>query len=105
MSEQRTPLIKIGARDAENVAEPRMERVAEHIVEFVSDSGEGAQTAGQLFGTVCALMGNVVDFLRFKYGMTCEGNRKYFEKVIGREVGLPEWDCWMQQCDSVASYG
>jgi len=30
------------------------------IVEFVSDSGEGAQTAGQLFGTVSAKMGNGV---------------------------------------------
>ncbi|UCE85276.1 MAG: 2-oxoacid:acceptor oxidoreductase subunit alpha [Deltaproteobacteria bacterium] len=30
------------------------------IVEIVSDSGEGAQTAGQLFGTVCAKMGNGV---------------------------------------------
>ena len=32
--------------------------VAEQIVEIVSDSGEGAQTAGLLFGTVCAKMGN-----------------------------------------------
>lgn len=32
--------------------------VPEQIVEIVSDSGEGAQTAGQLFGTVCAKMGN-----------------------------------------------
>jgi 2-oxoglutarate ferredoxin oxidoreductase subunit alpha len=32
--------------------------VEEHIVEIVSDSGEGAQTAGQLFATVCARMGN-----------------------------------------------
>ncbi len=31
--------------------------ISEHIVEFVSDSGEGAQTAGVLFGTVCAKMG------------------------------------------------
>jgi 2-oxoglutarate/2-oxoacid ferredoxin oxidoreductase subunit alpha len=30
----------------------------EHIVEIVSDSGEGAQTAGQAFGTICARMGN-----------------------------------------------
>jgi len=30
----------------------------EQIIEIVSDSGEGAQTAGQLFGTVCAKMGN-----------------------------------------------
>jgi 2-oxoglutarate ferredoxin oxidoreductase subunit alpha len=32
----------------------------EHIVEIVSDSGEGAQTAGQLFGTVCAKKGNSI---------------------------------------------
>ncbi len=31
--------------------------IGEHIVEFVSDSGEGAQTAGQLFGSVCAKSG------------------------------------------------
>lgn len=30
----------------------------EHIVEIVSDSGEGAQTAGQMFGTISAKMGN-----------------------------------------------
>lgn len=32
----------------------------EHIVEIVSDSGEGAQKAGQTFGTLCAKMGNGV---------------------------------------------
>jgi 2-oxoglutarate ferredoxin oxidoreductase subunit alpha len=36
------------------------ETVDEHIVEIVSDSGEGAQKAGQTFGTVCAKMGNGV---------------------------------------------
>ncbi|HEX9734306.1 MAG TPA: 2-oxoacid:acceptor oxidoreductase subunit alpha [Thermoanaerobaculia bacterium] len=35
-------------------------RVEQHIVEIVSDSGEGAQKAGQSFGTVCAKMGNGV---------------------------------------------
>jgi 2-oxoglutarate/2-oxoacid ferredoxin oxidoreductase subunit alpha len=35
-------------------------RVDEHIVEILSDSGEGAQTAGQMFGTVSAKMGNSV---------------------------------------------
>ncbi len=35
-------------------------RVDEHIVEIISDSGEGAQTAGQMFGTVSAKMGNSV---------------------------------------------
>jgi 2-oxoglutarate ferredoxin oxidoreductase subunit alpha len=34
--------------------------VDEHIVEIISDSGEGAQTAGQMFGTVSAKMGNSV---------------------------------------------
>jgi 2-oxoglutarate ferredoxin oxidoreductase subunit alpha len=46
------------------VDEPRNEacvrRVAEQIVEIVSDSGEGAQTAGQLFGAACAKSGNGV---------------------------------------------
>jgi 2-oxoglutarate ferredoxin oxidoreductase subunit alpha len=32
----------------------------EQIIEIVSDSGEGAQTAGQLFGTVCAKKGNSI---------------------------------------------
>jgi 2-oxoglutarate ferredoxin oxidoreductase subunit alpha len=36
----------------------QIQTVPEQIVEIVSDSGEGAQTAGQLFGTVCAKMGN-----------------------------------------------
>jgi 2-oxoglutarate ferredoxin oxidoreductase subunit alpha len=35
-------------------------RVDEHIVEIVSDSGEGAQKAGQAFGAVSAKMGNGV---------------------------------------------
>jgi len=34
--------------------------VPERIVEIVSDSGEGAQKAGQTFGTVCAKLGNGV---------------------------------------------
>jgi len=37
-----------------------VQSVPQHIVEFVSDSGEGAQTAGNLFGTVSAKMGNGV---------------------------------------------
>ncbi len=35
-------------------------RVDDYIVEIVSDSGEGAQKAGQAFGAVCAKMGNGV---------------------------------------------
>ncbi|MGB5638271.1 MAG: 2-oxoacid:acceptor oxidoreductase family protein, partial [Sedimenticolaceae bacterium] len=34
--------------------------IHEHIVEIVSDSGEGAQKAGQTFGTISARMGNGV---------------------------------------------
>ena len=33
-------------------------RVPETTVEVVSDSGEGAQKCGQIFGSVCAKMGN-----------------------------------------------
>ncbi len=32
----------------------------EHIVEIISDSGEGAQKCGQSFGSICAKMGNGV---------------------------------------------
>ncbi|HLF57700.1 MAG TPA: 2-oxoacid:acceptor oxidoreductase subunit alpha [Thermoanaerobaculia bacterium] len=47
------------------ILEPPTERrarttVAERVVEIVSDSGEGAQKAGQTFGTVCAKRGNGV---------------------------------------------
>jgi 2-oxoglutarate ferredoxin oxidoreductase subunit alpha len=35
-------------------------RLEDHIVEIISDSGEGAQTAGQMFGTVSAKQGNSV---------------------------------------------
>ncbi len=40
--------------------ERRPKTIREHIVEIVSDSGEGAQKAGQTFGTVSAKMGNGV---------------------------------------------
>jgi 2-oxoglutarate/2-oxoacid ferredoxin oxidoreductase subunit alpha len=46
------------ARTSAEVAE--RQRLREAIVEIVSDSGEGAQKAGQIFGTVCAKMGNGV---------------------------------------------
>ena len=39
---------------------PTVIRLAEHTVEIVSDSGEGAQKCGQLFGRVSARMGNGV---------------------------------------------
>ena len=47
-----------GVNPPGNGNEVRVRRIPEQIVEIVSDSGEGAQTAGQLFGTVCAKMGN-----------------------------------------------
>src|SRR5688572_7349768 len=39
---------------------PTILRRAEHAVEIVSDSGEGAQKCGQIFGAVSAKMGNGV---------------------------------------------
>ena len=39
---------------------PKVRQVREAIVEIVSDSGEGAQKAGQSFATVCAKSGNGV---------------------------------------------
>ena len=43
---------------ADSVTAPVVTRVAEHTVEVVSDSGEGAQKCGQSFGAVSARMGN-----------------------------------------------
>ena len=39
---------------------PTITRCSEHTVEIVSDSGEGAQKCGQIFGAVSAKMGNGV---------------------------------------------
>jgi len=50
----------LGEVSRKPVATKEPEVVSQHIVEFVSDSGEGAQTAGQMFGTVSARMGNGV---------------------------------------------
>ena len=36
----------------------RRQRIDEHVVEIVSDSGEGAQRCGQSFGAIAARMGN-----------------------------------------------
>ncbi len=38
----------------------KVTKVKEHIVEILSDSGEGAQTAGQTFATISAKMGNSI---------------------------------------------
>lgn len=45
---------------ASKAKEPQIKKVKEHIVEIVSDSGEGAQKAGQTYGAVSAKMGNGV---------------------------------------------
>jgi len=50
ISEQQAPVKKT----------PKRTILREHIVEIVCDSGEGAQKAGQSFGSVCAKMGNGV---------------------------------------------
>jgi 2-oxoglutarate/2-oxoacid ferredoxin oxidoreductase subunit alpha len=48
------------ATQKEAQPKPKVETVEQHIVEVVCDSGEGAQTAGQMFGTISAKMGNGV---------------------------------------------
>ncbi|HME08542.1 MAG TPA: hypothetical protein VKG25_15915, partial [Bryobacteraceae bacterium] len=35
-----------------------VQTVTQHIIEIVSDSGEGAQTCGQMFADLCARNGN-----------------------------------------------
>ncbi|MGB5833706.1 MAG: 2-oxoacid:acceptor oxidoreductase subunit alpha [Thiohalocapsa sp.] len=52
-------IARTGGDDAQSDA-ASAERVPEHIVEIVSDSGEGAQKAGQTFGAISAKMGNGV---------------------------------------------
>jgi 2-oxoglutarate ferredoxin oxidoreductase subunit alpha len=50
----------VGSSEKTALAEEGPRTIHEHIVEIVSDSGEGAQKAGQTFGTVSAKMGNGV---------------------------------------------
>ncbi len=60
MSKALETALPIESRDAPiNQAKPPI-KIDEHIVEIVSDSGEGAQKAGQTFGTISAKMGNGV---------------------------------------------
>ncbi len=49
-----------GSAAAASSAPPTVLQVPEHTVEVVSDSGEGAQRCGQIFGRVSARMGNGV---------------------------------------------
>ena len=48
------------ARPRTSRAKPTIHKLSEHTVEIVSDSGEGAQKCGQIFGSVSAKMGNGV---------------------------------------------
>jgi 2-oxoglutarate ferredoxin oxidoreductase subunit alpha len=48
------------AKEQKKTRKPTVREVDEHTVEIVSDPGEGAQTCGQIFGSVSAKMGNGV---------------------------------------------
>ncbi|MEJ2081820.1 MAG: 2-oxoacid:acceptor oxidoreductase family protein [Acidobacteriota bacterium] len=54
------PEIQTSQDSEPNSAAKNVKTVSQHIVEIVSDSGEGAQTCGQMFGTIGAKMGNGV---------------------------------------------
>lgn len=60
MTAQRSRKDEIKPEKDGNTTAKKAVRVDQHIVEILSDSGEGAQTAGQMFGTVSAKMGNSV---------------------------------------------
>ena len=55
-----TEVAEVGKQAKDRFTNLEAEVVKQHIVEFVCDSGEGAQTAGQMLGTVSAKMGNGV---------------------------------------------
>ena len=57
-TKSRTVKQKKGPRASGKKKGPKIIRVPEHTIEIVSDSGEGAQKCGQIFGSVCAKMGN-----------------------------------------------
>src|SRR5579859_6059731 len=45
--------------DTASEQQPRRAKIVDqHIIEIVSDSGEGAQTCGQMFADLCAKNGN-----------------------------------------------
>ncbi len=60
MTKQPEALRVVEGQGASASQSRQAKRLDEHIVEIVSDSGEGAQKAGQTFGTICAKMGNGV---------------------------------------------
>ncbi|MDX1583424.1 MAG: 2-oxoacid:acceptor oxidoreductase family protein, partial [Thermoanaerobaculia bacterium] len=54
-----TTLVEVTEQKAKR-SKPKIHKLPEHTVEIVSDSGEGAQKCGQIFGAVSAKMGNGV---------------------------------------------
>jgi 2-oxoglutarate ferredoxin oxidoreductase subunit alpha len=54
------PVLKAVANDETEQAAPGLRQVDQHIVEIVSDSGEGAQKCGQILGLISGKMGNGV---------------------------------------------
>lgn len=58
--EQETSKGSSEVQGSSSPASRKVIEISEHIVDIVSDSGEGAQTAGQMFGTICGKMGNGV---------------------------------------------
>ncbi|MBX3127959.1 MAG: 2-oxoacid:acceptor oxidoreductase subunit alpha [Polyangiaceae bacterium] len=60
MSTLATSIDKSNGSQSETTRPVQVLTVPQHVVEVVCDSGEGAQTAGQLFGTISAKTGNGV---------------------------------------------
>jgi len=60
MASAAEPQVAAGIPPAGQAGTPQVHRLPQHTVEIVSDSGEGAQKCGQIFGTVSAKMGNGV---------------------------------------------
>jgi len=60
MSSSKSTEARHQSADVVSMHGARTQPISEHIVEIISDSGEGAQTAGQMFATVSAKMGNGV---------------------------------------------
>jgi 2-oxoglutarate ferredoxin oxidoreductase subunit alpha len=60
MASAAEPRLEERAQTPPSASAPLIHHPAQHTVEIVSDSGEGAQKCGQIFGTVSAKMGNGV---------------------------------------------
>ena len=60
MTKQSQAIKVVDSLDVRPAVRGGAQRIDEHIVEIVSDSGEGAQKCGQSFGAVSGKMGNGV---------------------------------------------